>query len=169
MQIPVIAIDSWAYGRLSVVPWNIIKYNIFGGVERGPHLYGTEPWYFYILNLLLNFNTLLPLALGSLPALLITYRYDYTRMGAIKHHRDESSPFTLVAVRLLPFYLWILVLSVQPHKEERFKYPAYPLIAFNAAITVFLARGWAEAIYIRFTTPYAVRLVTAIIGTCLMI
>ena len=89
-------------------------------------------------------------------------------MGAIKHRRDESSPFTLVAVRLLPLYLWILVLSVQPHKEERFMYPAYPLIAFNAAITVFLVRGWAEAIYIKFTSPYAVRLICTMIGTCLM-
>lgn len=35
-----------------------------------------------------------------------------------------------------PFYLWLAIFSVQPHKEERFMYPAYPLLTFNAAITL---------------------------------
>ena len=69
MQVPVIAIDSLAYGRTTIVPWNIIKYDIFGGSSRGPDLYGTEPTHFYLANLLLNFNILTPLALLSLPAL----------------------------------------------------------------------------------------------------
>ena len=40
VQIPVIGIDSIAYGKLVIVPWNIVRYNIFGGSERGPNLYG---------------------------------------------------------------------------------------------------------------------------------
>ena len=44
-QIPVIGIDSLAYGKIVIVLWTIVRYNIFGGSERGPDLYGTSPWY----------------------------------------------------------------------------------------------------------------------------
>lgn len=37
---------------------------------------------------------------------------------------------TLVA----PFYMWFVIFSVQPHKEERFMYPAYPFLALSAAL-----------------------------------
>lgn len=53
------------YRSYTVVAWNIIKYNIFGDGSRGPDLYGTEPWYYYILNGFLNFNIVFLLALGS--------------------------------------------------------------------------------------------------------
>ncbi|KAF7436487.1 mannosyltransferase [Pleurotus ostreatus] len=153
--IPVIGIDSLAYGHHTVVPWNIIRYNIFGGSERGPELYGTSPWYFYLLNLFLNFNILVPLALISLPALAITYRYDHLRLGAYKASPDQSSPFTLLTMRLLPFYIWFGILSLQAHKEERFMFPAYPLLCLNAAVALYLIRGWQEAIFISITkSPY---------------
>lgn len=38
---------------------------------------------------------------------------------------------TLVA----PFYMWFGIFSVQPHKEERFMYPAYPFLALSAALS----------------------------------
>ena len=50
-------------------PSYLFKYNTFGGSERGHDLYGFEPWHFYVFNLLLNFNVLVPLALVSLPSL----------------------------------------------------------------------------------------------------
>ncbi|OCB89039.1 asparagine-linked glycosylation 9 protein isoform a [Sanghuangporus baumii] len=166
-QIPVVAIDSLAYGRLSIVPWNIIKYNIFGGASRGPDLYGTEPWNFYILNLVLNFNVLALLALLSLPALLVTYFVDNKRVGGplrsssnADKEKDEainarSSPFTLLTFRLLPFYIWFGIFSWQAHKEERFFFPAYPFLAFNAAVALYLIRGWAEAAFVKVTrSPY---------------
>ncbi|KAJ7109881.1 glycosyltransferase family 22 protein [Mycena epipterygia] len=153
--IPVIAIDSIAYGKLAVVPWNIIKYNIFGGAERGPDLYGTSPWNFYLLNLVLNFNVLTPFALLSLPALGVTYLVDKKRLGLVKPAADQSSPFTILALRLAPFYLWTAILTSQAHKEERFMFPAYPLLCFNAAVTLYLVRGWLETIFISFTkSPY---------------
>lgn len=156
-QVPVIAIDSAAYGKLTVAPWNIIKYNLFGSPERGPGLYGTEPWNFYILNLFLNFNVLVPLALMSLPALAITYVFDRKRLEAKRPGPDESSPFSLLGLRLLPFYLWLGILTLQPHKEERFMFPAYPLLCFNAAVTIYLIRGWQEVAYISITqSPYRV-------------
>lgn len=64
-------------------------------------------------------------------------------------------------MRLLPLYLWIGILTAQPHKEERFMFPAYPLICFNAAVTLYLARGWLELAYIKATTsPYQVSAVS---------
>lgn len=166
-----------AYGAFTSTTWNIIRYNIFGGSERGPNLYGTEPWSFYILNLILNFNILFPLALLSIPALFISHRIDYSRVGAMfalpavhfnhpielaklgmkKHSEQESSPFTLLAIRLAPFYLWLTVMSLQAHKEERFMFPIYPFVCFNAAVSLYLIRGWLGVIYTRLTSQYQVR------------
>lgn len=154
-----ITVDSYFYGRTTVSFWNIIYYNIISPLG-GPELYGTESSTFYIANLLLNFNVLLPLALISLPGLLVTMQYDKRRLG--RHQRDakpdESSPYALLAVRLAPFYLWLAVLSLQPHKEERFMYPAYPLLAMNAAVGLYLIKGWTEQAYIKYTkSSYKVR------------
>ncbi|TDL28050.1 asparagine-linked glycosylation 9 protein isoform a [Rickenella mellea] len=154
--IPVIGLDSLAYGRLTVVPWNIIKYNIFGGSERGPDLYGTEPWHFYISNLVVNFNLLAPLALLSLPALVLTSVVDNKRLGGPTNRDPNStSPFLLLAIRLSPFYLWFSILSSQAHKEERFMFPAYTILVFNASVSIYLIRGWIETAYIKLTkSPY---------------
>jgi len=109
------------------------------------------------MNLSLNFNILLPMALFSLPALAITHRIDRRRLGNDIPSPEQSSPFTLLALRLLPFYTWIGIMSIQPHKEERFMYPVYPLVCFNAAVTTFLLRGWIEVAYIKLTkSPYRV-------------
>lgn len=156
------AIDSLAYGKLALVPWNIVSYNVFGGKERGPDLYGTEPWSYYFLNLTLNFNLVALLALASLPALLITHTVDYKRLGTTKHGADESSPYTILTLRLAPVYVWICLLTAQSHKEERFMYPIYPLLCFNAAVTVYLLRGWLETVYIKATaSPYKVLLISS--------
>lgn len=140
------------YGRTTFPTFNIIYYNIISPLG-GPELYGTEPASFYLANLTLNFNYLLPLAVLSLPGLLVTMRFDKRRVG--RHQRDarpdESSPFSLLALRLAPFYLWLVVFTAQAHKEERFFYPAYPLLCMNAAVGLFLVRGWMEQIYIKLT------------------
>lgn len=101
----------------------------------------------------LNFNLALPLALASLPALVVTYMFDFRRLGVsqTKPKPGQSSPYTLVALRLSGFYLWLGVMSLQPHKEERFMYPAYPLLCMNAAVTVFLIKGWAETAFVKAT------------------
>ncbi|KAK7465430.1 mannosyltransferase [Stygiomarasmius scandens] len=153
--IPVVVIDTLAYGKLSVVPFNIVLYNIFSS-DRGPDLYGTSPPSFYFLNLLLNFNVLLPFALLAYPALAVTYLFDKGRLGLVRPSQAmESSPFTVLAVRLAPFYLWLAILTAQPHKEERFMFPAYTMLCFNAAVTIYLVRGWIEGMYIKATkSPY---------------
>ncbi|KAH9950929.1 glycosyltransferase family 22 protein [Amylocystis lapponica] len=153
--IPVIALDTLFYGKLTLVPWNIIKYNVFPDAQRGPELYGTESVFFYLSNLLLNFNVIVPLALLSLPALAITYRVDRKRLGERSPPPGESSRYALLAVRLAPVYVWMQILTAQSHKEERFMFPVYPLICFNAAVTLYLMRGWLETAFIAVTkSPY---------------
>lgn len=152
-----VLVDSWAYGRFTFPTLNIIFYNLFS--SNGPDLYGTEPASYYFLNLFLNFNFFTPLALLSLPALFVTYNFDFRRLGKtqLKPKEGETSPYTLLAVRLSPFYLWLAILTLQSHKEERFMYPAYPLLVFNAAVTVFLVKGWLETAFVKITkSPYRV-------------
>ena len=162
-QIPVIAMDTLFYGKLAVVPWNIVHYNVFPDSSRGPELYGTEPVHFYLSNLLLNFNVLVPFALLALPALAITYRVDTKRLGERYQYVNQSSPYTLLAVRLAPAYLWVMIMTAQKHKEERFMYPIYPLIVFNAAVAIYLVRGWLEAAFIAVTSsPYKVRNISGV-------
>lgn len=52
--LPMAIIDSMYYGRIVVAPLNIVRYNVLGGA--GPELYGTEPFFYYIINGFLNFN-----------------------------------------------------------------------------------------------------------------
>ncbi|KAI1497252.1 Alg9-like mannosyltransferase [Biscogniauxia marginata] len=117
------AINTFFYRKLETVPWNIVKYNIFSSTG-GPNLYGTEPWTFYFRNLAINFNIWFVLALVSLPLFLV--------QKAVSS--KQSGLRTLVF--LAPFYMWLGIFTSQPHKEERFMYPAYPFIALNAAIAL---------------------------------
>lgn len=151
------AIDTLFYGKLTIVPWNIIKYNVFPDEQRGPGLYGTEPVGYYIHNLLLNFNVIVPFAFASIPAILVTHRIERKRFGD-RAGPERSSPITLLVMRLAPMYVWFAIMFSQPHKEERFLYPIYPLICFNGAVTLYFARGWMEVAYVHFTkSPYRVR------------
>ena len=68
-----------------------------------------------------------------------------------KRHGSESSPYTLLAFRLAPFYVWFTILTLQPHKEERFMFPIHTIMVFNAAVTLYLVKGWFEVMYIRAT------------------
>lgn len=63
----IVGIDSIAYQRFQIVPINIVLYNVFSGKDRGPDIFGTEPWWYYIFNLGLYFNISFPAALLSFP------------------------------------------------------------------------------------------------------
>jgi alpha-1,2-mannosyltransferase len=121
-----INIDSFFYKKIVVVPWNIVRDNVFS--SKGPELYGTEPWHFYLRNLFLNFHAWLVLALLSMPLLLI--QHFLRTKGATKSSYLRGIFF------LSPFYLWLAIFTLQPHKEERFMYPAYPALALNAAVAM---------------------------------
>ncbi|POS85074.1 hypothetical protein EPUL_002878, partial [Erysiphe pulchra] len=123
-----ILISGLFYRRLVIVPLNIVLYNVLSG--PGPNLYGTESWHFYIRNLFLNFNIWFLLAIISLPL--------YVLQKAISHDNQSVKNKVRGITLLTPFYLWLIIFSSQPHKEERFMYPAYPSLVLNAAVSLHL-------------------------------
>ena len=123
-----VAIDTFFYHKIIVVPWRIVSYNVFNGGSRGPNVFGTEPWDFYLRNLTLNFNVWFLLAALTGPVLSIQFLFQ--GRSATKQSLIRSMVFAT------PFYLWLAIFSAQAHKEERFMYPGYPFLAFNAAITL---------------------------------
>ncbi|KOS22943.1 hypothetical protein ESCO_003996 [Escovopsis weberi] len=120
-------VNLFFYKKAVVVTWNIIRYNIFDSTG-GPELYGTEPWTFYFKNLALNFNVFFVLALLALPLFFLQKIFSPSALGF-------SSGLRTV-VFTAPFYMWLAIFMAQPHKEERFMYPAYPFLALNAAISL---------------------------------
>ncbi|KUJ16952.1 glycosyltransferase family 22 protein [Mollisia scopiformis] len=122
-------ITGFFYKKVVVVPLNIVLYNIFSGPGRGPEIYGTEPWHFYIRNLLLNFNIWFILAVLAMP--LFALQKVFTRSQQTSTINGLRS-----IVFMSPFYLWLAIFSFQPHKEERFMYPMYPCLALNAAMAL---------------------------------
>ncbi|KAF9084521.1 mannosyltransferase [Mortierella sp. AD031] len=150
--IPIIAVDRYYYKKLVAVPLNIVLYNVFGG-DVGPDIFGTEPWWFYILNGILNFNVLFLAALVSLPVLLVTY---FTIPDALPNSPSNpgkiKEPLLLFSLKLSPFYLWFAIFTAQPHKEERFLFVVYPLICFNAVMTLFMVQKLVQRALDRFVT-----------------
>lgn len=137
----IVAYDLLLYQKLSLVPLNIVLYNVlFADEESGPNIFGTEPFSYYFLNLALNFNVIAVLAfLGvAFSPLLAFFNAHFARQ--IKESDPKYlSPVarltpSLVALLMAPFVLWFAIFSSQPHKEERFLYPIYPTISLSAAI-----------------------------------
>ncbi|KAI0398468.1 glycosyltransferase family 22 protein [Xylariaceae sp. FL0594] len=120
-------VNSFFFHKFEIVSWNIVRYNIFSSTG-GPNLYGTEPWTFYFRNLAINFNIWFILALLSLPLFLLQ------KALASRQNSFQSGLRTIVF--LVPFYMWLGIFTLQPHKEERFMYPAYPFLALNAAMAL---------------------------------
>ena len=146
------------------VPWRIVSYNIFSGLSRGPDIFGTEPWHFYIRNLFLNFNAWFLLAMCAGPLLLLSF--------VTQQHPIMRAPVWRSMIYTTPFYLWFAIFTVQAHKEERFMYPAYPLLCFNAAIAMhvmlyYLGRPKQAFIYRRI--PVKLKMLFALSGVLLAV
>ncbi|CAF1328922.1 unnamed protein product [Adineta ricciae] len=127
-MIPSALIDSYYYGQLVIAPLNHIRYNIFS--KNGPTLYGTDPWTYYVANGLLNFNLIYPLAILGIfltPFIDIFVDRRYVQSG------KASIPHTLIVSSIV---LWMGLLWMQPHKEDRFVFPIYPLIILAASIGI---------------------------------
>nr|KAF6437898.1 hypothetical protein HJG59_008631 [Molossus molossus] len=124
--VPVVVIDSYYYGKLVIAPLNIVLYNVF--TPHGPDLYGTEPWHFYLINGFLNFNVVFVLALLVLP---LTSLMEYLLQRF--HVQNLGHPYWLT---LAPMYIWFIIFFIQPHKEERFLFPVYPLICLCGAVAL---------------------------------
>ncbi|EEH20179.1 hypothetical protein PABG_02438 [Paracoccidioides brasiliensis Pb03] len=118
--------DSLYYRKLVIVPWDIVAYNVFGGSGKGPNIFGTESWAFYFRNLLLNFNIWFIFALSAAPLLIL--------QSLFRSHKTSNETVLRSITIIFPLYMWLGIFTIQPHKEERFMYPAYPFLALNAAI-----------------------------------
>lgn len=108
---------------------------MFSSAQGGSALYGTEPWYFYLMNGILsvftlyfyeslgvlNFNIAFIFALPALPLCLL-----------ITHGRSNRIKSVLT---LLPLYLWLGIMVPQAHKEERFLFVLYPFLCAAAAVS----------------------------------
>lgn len=114
--------DSFFFGRWVLAPLNIVLYNVFS--SAGPDLYGVEPFSYYIKNLLLNLNLVLPLALL------------YVFVVAASLFKSVHIPRQLHLGFFGSLSLWLLVIGTRPHKEERFMYPVYPLFLIYAAVAL---------------------------------
>lgn len=108
------------------MPVKLVLYNVLSAGDRGPNIFGTEPWHFYSRNLLLNFNVWYLLAVSVAPLLCLQY--------AFRSQATTKQTLLRTCVFITPFYIWMAVFTLQPHKEERFMYPVYPFLAANAAI-----------------------------------
>ncbi|KZC13529.1 PREDICTED: alpha-1,2-mannosyltransferase ALG9 [Dufourea novaeangliae] len=124
--IPMVWIDSMYYGKLVIAPLNIVMYNVF--TNHGPNLYGTEPLSYYIYNGFLNFNFIFIGALWAPFGLLLVWMF----VPARPRDRQCLSYWYSLA----PLYCWLLVFFFQPHKEERFLFPVYPMICLAGAVAV---------------------------------
>lgn len=110
------------------MPLNIVLYNVFSGPGKGPDIYGTEPWHFYVRNLVLNFNIWFVLAVAALPLQVLNQLF--------RQQTGTKQSILRGIVFVSPFYLWLAIFTLQPHKEERFMYPVYPFLALNSAISL---------------------------------
>lgn len=125
---PQLVCDSYYYDRPVFASLNIVWYNVF--TPHGPDLYGTEPASFYLMNGLLNFNLVFPLALAVVPVQALARRLLQPE-GA-----SEPSIFLPDWLSQAPLHLWLLVFWTRPHKEERFLFPVYPLICLAGAMVI---------------------------------
>lgn len=133
ITVPLIAFDSYLFGKTVFAPFNIVMYNVFpSNPNQGPDLYGKEPLSYYLLNCILNFNILFPLIWITLFALYgAEYVYEDTEKRRVNSKLNKSFKIILFAM-----YLWFLVFFTRPHKEERFLYPIYPLFLISASATL---------------------------------
>lgn len=161
-----ITVDSLFYHRIQFVAWNIVKYNVLAKDGRGPDIYGTEPWWYYFANLSLQHNIVLWFAMACGPLVLLAA---FTNWINLDSFLDLSSVIS-------PFYIWLFIFIIQPHKEERFMYPIYPVLCLAAAIgldmslklMIQILSSINETVRSKFPVRFVVLCVYAIIG-CLSI
>ncbi|CAJ0585612.1 unnamed protein product, partial [Mesorhabditis spiculigera] len=115
--VPMYYYDSHHYGKSIFAPLNIVLYNVISG--HGPELYGVEPMSYYVKNLFLNWNFIVPMAFCGLPLVWL--------------NRAQERALVKYYLILGTFFAWIAIFFLTPHKEERFLFPIYPMIAYLGA------------------------------------
>lgn len=137
-------------------------YNAFGGT--GDELYGVEPASYYIRNLLLMMGlATFPLAVSSPLLLVISQMLHFKPTSSASRNASVQNgtqnfwtTFTLFAPALLwlgimfsrphkvlqahplsrIYVLMVFIFYLYVHKEERFMYPIYPILAVMAAFAL---------------------------------
>ncbi len=142
--LPCALFDAKAYGRATSPLWNAVAYNAVGG---GDELYGVAPWTYYAKNLGLNAGVALVLVL-ALPVTLL-----------LRHllARDPRRPASTVLTHAAPAVLWVGILLLRPHKEERFLFPAFPSLYIGAAASLDAGASAMGALGAKFVTPRTTR------------
>jgi len=135
--VPSVLIDKHYYGKAVWAIGNIVSYNGAPASADGSQLYGTEPWTYYVKNLLLNFNGMLFVAFAPLGIFYIARTQN--------PDKDTMSYFHVSNVQPLLLYLsggaiWLVIMFLMPHKEERFLYIVYPVMCLSAAYALAAAR-----------------------------
>ena len=128
------AVETFFYHKMMVIPFNLLLYNVFSGPGRGPEIFGTEPWDFYLRNMLLNFHAWFILALAAGPILVLQYISGVQYISGAQN--DRLLKLMRCTFLVSPLYIWLFIFSFQPHKEERFMFPAYGFVGLNAAISL---------------------------------
>mmetsp|Transcript_85452 Transcript_85452/g.227853 ORF Transcript_85452/g.227853 Transcript_85452/m.227853 type:complete len:356 (-) Transcript_85452:633-1700(-) len=147
----VLLADTVMYGKVTFSPLNLIAYNVMG-LGGDSTLYGTEPWWFYIANGIINLNIALPLA-AALPVVIglrsIFYPARKGDSSMSSRKNDSLTEIWWIAVAIFcPAFVWVLCMSLQAHKEERFLFPVYPAVTVCAAISL------ADASHYLSSTPW---------------
>ncbi|GMH05588.1 hypothetical protein Nepgr_007428 [Nepenthes gracilis] len=112
-----VLIDYYYYKSWTSSVLNLLLYNVLGGGES--HLYGTEGPLYYLQNGFNNFNICFVLAL----------LFPITLLVQVVRKKYVPDLFVIAS----PIYIWLAFMSLQPHKEERFLYPIYPLVCVAAS------------------------------------
>ena len=160
--LPCMIVDFYFYRKWTIPAVNIAVYNVFSG--KGPELYGVEPLSFYFKNGFLNFNVAFVACFLSAPSVLFAYLicvlFDKSRStGQLAKKRIPllldslrelmpSSWCALFNIAWLPLLIWFGIFFPQPHKEERFLFPVYPLIALNASLFLSVAMFVGENVHL---------------------
>lgn len=129
-----VSIDTFFFRKLAVVSWNIVFYNVINTGNGGPNIFGTESSSYYPRNLLLNFNIWFVFAVLTAPVLVL--------QTAFLWQSTTKQTLLRTVTFIAPFYFWLTIFTLQPHKEERFMFPAYPFLALNAAISFHMLLSW---------------------------
>ncbi|MFV1997676.1 MAG: hypothetical protein ACC641_06660 [Acidiferrobacterales bacterium] len=105
-----VLLDTIGYGEFELVPWNYLRVNL---IEGRAATFGADPWYFYILSMLIQ--PVGPVLLVA--AFLFWFKY----------------PKNVITWTTLFFVLVHMVLS---HKEIRFLIPITPLILVGLVFVI---------------------------------
>ncbi|CAH8869653.1 unnamed protein product [Trichobilharzia szidati] len=140
---PLVAVDSFYYGRFVLAPLNIILYNLFPHSKQesgsASQLYGVEPSSFYIKNYILNQNVMCIFALLlSLHTIfrLVLWLLPTKKLLKTCNDKNKTSISQVSFKVCMCLLLWNGIFFLQAHKEERFLFPCYPLIAIASTIFI---------------------------------